>query len=157
METRLSHISPPTRFVLLSLCARLLESSLSSNATRRSSKKRMRPFYFRRLHSTFEILPVPRLLCGKEVAEGVRSCSLISFRCPSLAIRAPSPLSPTATVAHSRFLFHGCSGSQKRSRMKNAYSAFRVEITLGGGESRSGASRCNQTLYSPAAPFSRLR
>lgn len=114
---------------------RLLESSLSNNATHRSSKKRLQPFYFRRLHSTFEILPVPRLLCGKE-AEGVRSSSLISFRSPSLPIRAPSPLLPTATVAHSRFLFHGCSRSQKRSRMKNAYLAFRVEITLGGEQER---------------------
>lgn len=114
---------------------RLLESSLSNNVTHRSSKKRMQPFYFRRLHSTFEILPVPPLLCGKE-AEGVRSSSLISFRSPSLPIRAPSPLLPTATVAHSRFLFHGCSRSQKRSRMKNAYSAFRVEITLGGEQER---------------------
>lgn len=95
----------------------------------------------------------PRLLCGKE-AEALRSSSLIllrslpgtSARCfgavvrferrPPPPVRAPSPLSSTVTVAHSRFQFHECSGSQKRNRMKNAYLAFCVEITAGGEQER---------------------
>lgn len=121
------HTSPPP-----GLCYFPCEAlgKLSSPITRRTA--RQRSGCSRSISAaTFEILPVPRLLCGKE-AEGVRCSSLVSFRSLSLPVRAPSPLSPTATVAHSRFLFHGCSGSQKRSRMKNAYLAFRVEITVGG-------------------------
>lgn len=97
----------------------------------------MQPFCFRRLCSTFEILPVPRLLCGRE-AEGVRSSSLIPFR-PS-----PPPRPSQCERLHRRrrprhipdFCFTGAAGAKRRSRMENAYLAFRVGITAGGEQER---------------------